>query len=161
MWWQPTNQGCVVSIVHLIIQQMHVPHSKKHNRLLMFLPCNLGSHSNLNNNNIILTPTPIILVEEIIRTWGMVLAHNNSSRQNNSSHSDNNSLNPPVANTKFLYLENNNSSNLHLHLHILCRIVVLDLPWRSWWSKSPPTTFNFNRMWVPPSKTCRLRLESS
>lgn len=36
------------------------------NILLMFMPCNLDNHSDLNNNNITLTPTLTIQVEEII-----------------------------------------------------------------------------------------------
>ena len=39
----------MVYVVLLIIQQMHVPHSRKQNKLLMFLPCNLDNHSDLNN----------------------------------------------------------------------------------------------------------------
>ena len=159
MWWQPINQGCVVFVVHLIIQKMHVPLSNKQNMQLMCLPCNLDSHSDLNNNNIILTSTPINLVGEIIQTWGMVLVHNNS-RHNNNNYSDSNNTNPPPANTKLPHSDNNNSSNsLHLRLHNMCKI-FLDLPWRSRWSKWQPTTFSFNRMWVPPSKTCRLTLDN-
>ena len=83
------------------------------------MPCSLDNHLDLNNNNIILTPTLIILVGEIIRTWGMVLVHN-SSRHNNNNHLDNNNTNPPPVNTKLPHSDNNKSSNsLHLHLHNL------------------------------------------
>ena len=85
----------------------------------MFLPCNLDNHSDLNNNNTMLTPKPTILVREIIQTWGMVLVHNNNNRHNNINDSDNNNFIPPPTNTKLLLSDNNNnnSSSLHLHLH--------------------------------------------
>ena len=105
MWCQPNNQGSIVYVVLLIIQQMHVQHSRKQNKLLMFLPCNLDNYTDLNNNNIILSPTLIILVGDIIWNWGMVLVHNNS-------HSDNNNFNPPPANAKLLLLDNNNCNTL-------------------------------------------------
>ena len=77
----------------------------------MCLPCNLDNHLDLKNNNIILTPTPIFLVGEIIQTWGIVLVHNSSSKNNNNNHSNDNKFNLPPTNTKLLFSDNNNNNN--------------------------------------------------